>query len=58
MGYDLYPKDVATLKKKMLDQAVREEWLVCLDHDPDSAMIRLTAGERGPKVVPIEPVAS
>ena len=56
MGYDLYPKEVAALKKKMIDQAMKEDWLVCLDHDPVSPMIRLKPAERGVQAVPVEGV--
>jgi glyoxylase-like metal-dependent hydrolase (beta-lactamase superfamily II) len=58
MAYDLYPKEVCALKEKLLRQAVEEDWLVCFDHDPKHAMARLAPGERGPKLVPVEAVAS
>ncbi len=56
MGYDLRPKEVAASKKNLVEQAVNEDWLVCLDHDPKNAMVRLKRGERGLRVIPVEPV--
>jgi glyoxylase-like metal-dependent hydrolase (beta-lactamase superfamily II) len=58
MGYDLYPKEVAALKEKMVEQAVREEWLVCLDHDPRHAIVRLERDGTDVKAVPVEAVAA
>ena len=55
MGYDLYPKEVAALKQKMIAQAVDEEWLVCFDHEPATPWVRLAPGDRGPKLIPISP---
>lgn len=54
MGYDLDPKGVTALKEKLVKQAVAEEWLVCFDHDPVHAMVRLAPGEKGPRLVPVE----
>lgn len=58
MGYDLYPKDVAEMKQKMIEQALDEEWLVCFDHDPRHAIVRLVRGERGVKIEPVEEIAA
>lgn len=55
MGYDLYPKEVAALKQKLIEQAVREEWLVCLDHDPVHPMVRLVAEGREVRAEPVRP---
>ncbi|MEE8201819.1 MAG: MBL fold metallo-hydrolase [Candidatus Acidoferrales bacterium] len=35
MGYDLYPLTTLENKKRVLPQAVREEWLCLFAHDPD-----------------------
>lgn len=56
MGYDLYPKEVAALKMKIIEQAIREEWLVCLDHDPTHAIVRLQRDGREVRAVPVEAV--
>lgn len=34
MGYDLYPLDILTKKKEILDMAVSEHWLLIFEHDP------------------------
>jgi glyoxylase-like metal-dependent hydrolase (beta-lactamase superfamily II) len=58
MGYDLYPHEVAAFKQRMIQEAIEQEWLVCLDHDPRHAIVRLERGEKGPRVVPVEAVAA
>lgn len=57
LGYDLYPLEVATLKEKMVKQAVDEEWLVFLDHDPCHAVVRLVRQDGEVRAVPVEDVA-
>ncbi len=34
MGYDLYPVDILETKRKILEQAVSEHWLLIFEHDP------------------------
>jgi glyoxylase-like metal-dependent hydrolase (beta-lactamase superfamily II) len=34
MAYDLYPVDLLENKKRLLEQAVREQWLCVFEHDP------------------------
>jgi len=34
MGYDLYPLDVIEKKKEILNQAIKENWLLIFEHDP------------------------
>jgi glyoxylase-like metal-dependent hydrolase (beta-lactamase superfamily II) len=58
MGYDLYPKEVAALKERMIRQALDERWLICLDHDPVHALVRLERDGEEVRVVPVEKVAS
>ena len=41
MGYDLYPVETLEAKKKLLPQAVREDWLCLFYHDPDAPLCRL-----------------
>ena len=41
MGYDLYPVETLASKKKLLPQAVSENWICHLYHDPDAALFRL-----------------
>ena len=35
MAYDLYPVELIQNKKRLIDQAAREEWLCVFEHDPD-----------------------
>ena len=42
MGYDLYPLDTLANKKRLLPQALKENWLCFFYHDPDSPLCRLT----------------
>jgi glyoxylase-like metal-dependent hydrolase (beta-lactamase superfamily II) len=35
MGYDLYPMKTIAEKKECLQQAVKENWLVVFEHDPE-----------------------
>jgi len=41
MGYDLYPVETVTAKKKLLPQAARENWTCLFYHDPDQALGRI-----------------
>jgi glyoxylase-like metal-dependent hydrolase (beta-lactamase superfamily II) len=36
MGYDLYPMDILETKKRILEQAVKEHWLLIFEHDPET----------------------
>ncbi len=41
MGYDLYPAETLEAKKKLLPQAVRENWICWFYHDTDAPLCRL-----------------
>lgn len=41
MGYDLYPVETLEAKKRLLPQAMLEEWLCFFYHDPDAPLCRL-----------------
>lgn len=41
MGYDLYPLDTLDNKKKLLPQALENDWLCYFYHDPDAPLCRL-----------------
>lgn len=41
MGYDLYPVETLEAKKKLLPQALNEDWLCFFYHDFDSPLCRL-----------------
>ncbi|MCK4339817.1 MAG: MBL fold metallo-hydrolase [Candidatus Cloacimonetes bacterium] len=36
MGFDLYPVEVMERRRELYQRAVKENWLVCLEHDPES----------------------
>jgi len=36
MGYDLYPVDILETKRKILDQAAHEHWLLIFEHDHET----------------------
>jgi glyoxylase-like metal-dependent hydrolase (beta-lactamase superfamily II) len=42
MGYDLYPVETLEAKKKLLPQALKENWLCYFYHDVDSPLCRLS----------------
>lgn len=42
MGYDLYPAETLEAKKKLLPQAVRENWMCWFYHDTVAPLCRLT----------------
>lgn len=48
MGYDLYPLDVIEKKKQILDQALREKWLLIFEHDPRIAFAYLVEEDGKP----------
>lgn len=41
MGYDLFPTETLEAKKRLLPQAVRENWLCLFYHEPDSPLGKL-----------------
>lgn len=41
MGYDLFPLETLSAKKKLLPQAVQEQWACLFYHDPDEPLCRL-----------------
>lgn len=52
MGYDLFPLETLENKKKLLPQAVEENWLCWFYHDADTPLCRLT--ETNGKLLPIK----
>ena len=41
MGFDLFPLEVVEQKRKLLERALREGWLLIWEHDPETAMAYL-----------------
>jgi glyoxylase-like metal-dependent hydrolase (beta-lactamase superfamily II) len=46
-GIDLFPLEVIEEKRKLLEQAEREDWIVILDHDALGNIGRVTKDKRG-----------
>jgi glyoxylase-like metal-dependent hydrolase (beta-lactamase superfamily II) len=57
MGYDLEPLRVLETRRALLKQAVTEGWWLCFGHDPDVAMGRAVAQDKGPGLEEIRPAA-
>jgi glyoxylase-like metal-dependent hydrolase (beta-lactamase superfamily II) len=47
MGYDLYPLELMEEKKKLLEQAVDENWTLFFEHDPYKDAADLVRSEKG-----------
>ena len=47
MGYDVEPLQTVAEKEALLPQAAAENWLVLFEHDPDTAVARITRTDRG-----------
>lgn len=54
MGYDLYPVETLENKKRLLKQAVEENWLCFFYHDFDSPLCRLREVDGKLKPIPIK----
>ena len=54
MGYDLFPVETLEAKKKMLPQAVRENWTCLLYHEPDEPLCKLVEEDGKLRAVSIE----
>ncbi|MCI0769898.1 MAG: hypothetical protein J4N83_06450, partial [Chloroflexi bacterium] len=46
-GYDLYPIELLDQKRRLLDQAVREQWLVVFDHETEHPAGYLERSDQG-----------
>lgn len=51
-AFDLYPVDLISRKKEIIEQARREKWLLILEHDPEMVFCRLTEDGGVVKAVP------
>lgn len=54
MGYDLYPVETLEAKKRLLPQAVRDNWLCLFYHDPDAPLGRVVEENGKLHVVAVE----
>jgi glyoxylase-like metal-dependent hydrolase (beta-lactamase superfamily II) len=52
MGYDLYPVETLESKRRLLAQALDENWLCLFYHDPDTPLCTLRQGEKEIEAVP------
>jgi len=52
MGYDLYPVETLESKRRLLKQALVEDWLCLFYHDPDTPLCGLKQGEKSVDAVP------
>ncbi len=50
MGYDLQPLVTVEEKRRILKQALAEEWKLFFEHDPDTAYATLTDTEKGIRI--------
>lgn len=55
MSYDLYPVETLEQKKRLIPQAIEEEWICVFEHDPHVPMGRIR--EQDGKII-VEPVIS
>ncbi len=46
MGYDLYPLTTIEEKRRYLQQACDENWIIALEHDPNHPAIRIQSGKK------------
>lgn len=46
MGYDLYPMTTIEEKRRYLQQACEEDWIIALEHDPDEQAVRIQPGRK------------
>jgi len=59
MGYDIHPSEVATLKSRMLREAIAGEWIQVFDHDPAVSMaVVRDDGKGGFRVEPVDSAIS
>ncbi len=47
MAYDLYPLETLQEKKRILQQAVAEDWIIIFEHDPEVPAGRIMQTEKG-----------
>lgn len=54
MGYDLYPVETLEAKKRLLPEALKENWLCFFYHDLDSPLCRLSEVDGKLKAIKVE----
>jgi glyoxylase-like metal-dependent hydrolase (beta-lactamase superfamily II) len=58
MGYDLEPLRTLESKRKLVREALEEEWWLYFEHDPDVVMGRVGEGEKGLEIAAAVPKPS
>ncbi len=46
MAFDLYPVEVMEWRRKLYPKAIEENWIICLEHDPQYPAIYIRRGEK------------
>lgn len=55
MGYDIQPLQTVEDKRALLYHAIREDWLLIFEHDPNVGVARVELDKRGrPRAVPVD----
>ena len=52
-GFDLYPTETLDFKKKILPQAVEENWMCLFYHDVEMPLCRLTTRDNRIEAMPV-----
>lgn len=55
MGYDLEPLVTLESKRRLWERALKEEWLLVFEHDPEVPWGRMDPGEDRPVLLPASP---
>lgn len=55
MGYDLLPLDNRASKGALLARAAQEDWLVLIDHEPTTPVVRVAAEKDWFRLEPVDP---
>ncbi|MCG3128098.1 MAG: putative quorum-quenching lactonase YtnP [Phycisphaerae bacterium] len=53
MGYDLFPLDNVATKKRVLGRAAAENWLLLIDHEPRTPLVRVVADSARFRIEPV-----
>ncbi|MBW7905186.1 MAG: MBL fold metallo-hydrolase [Phycisphaerae bacterium] len=55
MGYDLFPIDNRASKRRLLQRAVEEGWLLVIDHEPETPLVQAVSDGAGYRLEPLNP---
>lgn len=54
MGYDLHPLVTLETKRRFLERAEREDWILVLEHEPGLGLGRVVATDKGRRFEPLD----